>query len=109
VNVALGFLFFVIAASAWSGFRYFFTPYGVEIHTLGYRLRSIPLKNIVSYQEGTWNPLRGYGIRGLGGSCAYVWGNRVVRIHTTEGDVILGHSDPDRIVRDLDRIRQSAH
>jgi len=102
-------LFFVIAASAWSGFQYFFTPFGVEVHTLGYRLRSIPLQNIVSYQQEGWNVLRGYGIRGIGRSRAYVWGNCVVRIHTTDGDVILGHSDPSRIVRDLDRIKHVAH
>lgn len=109
VNLAMCFLFFVIAASAWSGFQYFFTPFGVEIHTLGYRLRSIPLQNIVSYDQESWNPLRGYGIRGIGRSRAYVWGNRVVRIHTTDGDVIVGHSDPSCILRDLDRIKHVAH
>ncbi len=102
-------LFFVIAAAAWSGFQYFFTPFGVEVHTLGYRLRSIPLHEIVSYQPEAWNALRGYGIRGIGRSRAYVWGNHVVRIHTNDGDVILGHSDPARIVRDLDRIKHVAH
>jgi len=102
-------LFFVIAAAAWSGFQYFFTPFGVEVHTLGYRLRSIPLHEIVSYQQEAWNALRGYGIRGIGRSRAYVWGNHVVRIHTNDGDVILGHSDPARIVRDLDRIKHVAH
>lgn len=109
MNLLLCFLFFVVAASAWSGFQYFFTQYGVEVHTLGYRLRSIPLKNILSYDQESWNALRGYGIRGIGRSRAYVWGNRVVRIHTTDGDVILGHSDPGRIMRDLDRIRKVAH
>jgi hypothetical protein len=87
-------LLFVVAAAAWSGFQYFFTPFGVEVHSLGYRLRSIPLQNIVSYQQEAWNTLRGYGIRGVGRSRAYVWGNHVVRIHTTDGDVILSHSDP---------------
>ncbi|HZQ67510.1 MAG TPA: DUF1648 domain-containing protein [Terriglobales bacterium] len=102
-------LFFLITASAWSGFQYFFTQYGVEVHTLGYRLRSIPVKSIVSYDQESWNTLRGYGIRGVGRSRAYVWGNRVVRIRTTEGDVILGHNDPARIMQDIDRIRQFAH
>ncbi len=108
VNLAMAFLFFVIAASAWSGFQYFFTQHGVEIHTLGFRLRSVPLQNIVSYDQESWNPLRGYGIRGVGRSRAYVWGNRVVRIHTIDGDVILGHRDPSRLVHDLDRIKQVA-
>ena len=46
-------------------------------------------------------PVRGYGIRGIGNTRAYVWGNKVVHIKTSNGDVFLGHSDPDRIVRDL--------
>jgi hypothetical protein len=109
MNLLLCALFFMIAAAAWSGFQYFFTPFGVEVHTLGYRLRSIPLQNIVSYQQEGWNLLRGYGIRGIGRSRAYVWGNHVVRIHTTDGDVILGHSDPACVLRDLDRIKHAAH
>jgi len=48
--------------------------------------------------------LRGYGIRGIGKTRAYVWGNKVVHIKTTNGDVFLGHSDPQRIVCDLDRV-----
>jgi hypothetical protein len=33
-----------------------------------------------------------------------VWGNKVVHIKTSNGEVFLGHSDPQRIVRDLDRV-----
>ncbi len=46
----------------------------------------------------------GYGIRGIGDRRAYVWGNRGVRIKTSEGEVFLGHSEPEKIVRDLDLI-----
>jgi hypothetical protein len=53
--------------------------------------------------------LRGYGIRGIGNTRAYVWGNRVVHITTLEGEVFLGHNDPARIVRDLDMLRGYAH
>ena len=35
-------------------------------------------------QVESWNPLRGYGIRGIGDRRAYVWGNQGVRIKTTE-------------------------
>ena len=91
-------------AIAWSGFRYSFSSEGVEIRLLGFRLRSIPAAEIRSYAADRWSALRGYGIRGLGDSRAYVWGNRGVRIRTTEGEVFLGHNDPKRIVRDLDRI-----
>lgn len=97
----------VIAISlvmVWSGFRYRFLPHGVEITALGYRLRSIPRSQIVSYAVEAWGPLRGYGIRGIGTSRAFVWGNKVVHIKTTNGDVYLGHSDPQAIVRDLDLV-----
>lgn len=95
---------FVTVAMVWTGFRYRFLQHGVEITALGYRLRSIPRSQIVSYAAESWNPLRGYGIRGVGNSRAFVWGSRVVHIKTTNGDVYLGHSDPQTIVRDLDLV-----
>jgi hypothetical protein len=97
-------LFLVLAAFAWTGFQYRFGPAGVEISTMGFRLRSIPLLQIESYTPEHWNLLRGYGIRGVGDTRAYVWCNHVVHIKTTQGDVFLGHNDPERIVRDLDAI-----
>ncbi len=89
---------------AWGGFQYRFLRHGVEIRTLGYRLRTIPKQTIVSYSIEPWAFLRGYGIRGMGRTRAYVWGNQVVHIKTTNGEVFLGHSDPERIIRDLDRM-----
>ncbi len=86
------------------GFQYRFLRHGVEIRTLGFRLRSIPKQAIVSYSIEPWAFARGYGIRGIGSTRAYVWGNKVVHIRTTNGDVFLGHNDPERIVRDLDRV-----
>ena len=59
---------------------------------------------IVSYAIEPWAFIRGYGIRGIGSTRAYVWCNKVVHIKTTNGDVYLGHNDPARIVRDLDRM-----
>jgi hypothetical protein len=91
-------------AAAWSGFQYRFLRHGVEIRALGFRLRSIPRQQIQSYAPESWSMLRGYGIRGIGKTRAYVWGNKVVHIKTTNGDVFLGHSDPQRIVCDLDRV-----
>jgi hypothetical protein len=105
----LGLLFLLIAAHAWSGFRYRFTPSGLEISTLGLRLRSITRDQIARYTVEPWNMLRGYGIRGIGNTRAYVWGNKVVHITTLEGEVFLGHNDPARIVRDLDMLRGYAH
>jgi len=95
---------FVAVAMVWTGFRYRFLQHGVEITALGYRLRSIPRSQIVSYAAEAWGPLRGYGIRGLGNSRAFVWGNKVVHIKTSNGDIYLGHSDPQQIVRDLDLV-----
>jgi hypothetical protein len=88
----------------WSGFRYRFLRHGVEIFMLGFRLRSIPRNSIVNYAAESWSIARGYGIRGVGRSRAYTWGNKVVHIQTTNGDIYLGHEDPSRIVEDLNMV-----
>jgi uncharacterized protein DUF1648 len=94
-----------VTALAWSGFHYRFTSHGVEISTLGFRLRSIPLQSIKAYALAPWNPLSGYGVRGIGERRAYVWGNTGVRIMLSEGEVFLGHGEPERIMNDLNAIR----
>ncbi len=81
-----------------------FSSSGVEVRTLGFRLRSIPAADIKSYALDRWNVIGGYGIRGVGDKRAYVWGNRGVRIKTLEGEVFLGHDSPEQIIRDLDLI-----
>lgn len=91
-------------AMAWCGFEYRFLRHGLEIRVFGFRLRSIPRSAIVSYAIEPWAFIRGYGIRGLGRTRAYVWCNKVVHIHTTDADIYLGHNDPARIVRDLDQM-----
>jgi len=58
----------------------------------------------VSYSIEPWAFMRGYGIRGIGNTRAYVWCNKVVHIRTSNGEIFLGHSDPERIVRDLDMV-----
>jgi hypothetical protein len=103
-SAILALLFAVIAVQVWTGFQYLFSSAGVEVRTLGFRLRSIPREDIRQYAVESWNPLRGYGIRGIGNRRAYVWCNQGVRIETTNGEVFLGHTEPDRIVRDLDSI-----
>lgn len=94
---------------AWSGFRYRFTSSGVEIRTLGFHLRTIPVDQIKDYAADRWSLAGGYGIRGRGDRRAYVWGNQGVRIKTTVGEVFLGHNDPARIIRDLDAIKKMPH
>ena len=98
-----------VAAQAWYGFHYVFTHSGIEIRSLGFRLRSIPAAQIQQYSVARWSLLRGYGIRGIGNCRAYVWGNRGVRIQTSHGVVFLGHDEPERIVHDLDVMKQFAH
>jgi len=100
----VGLIGFATIAAACSGFQYRFLKQGVEIRVLGFRLRSIPREQIQSYKAESWSALRGYGIRGVGNTRAYVWGNKVVHIKTSNGDIFLGHSDPARIVRDLDKV-----
>ena len=91
-------------AMSWSGFQYRFLRQGVEIRMLGFRLRSIPRQSIVSYLIEPWALIRGYGIRGVGSSRAYVWCNKVVHIKTSNGEIFLGHNDPERIVCDLNLV-----
>jgi hypothetical protein len=97
-------ILFAAGAMAWSGFHYSFSPAGIEIRTLGFRVRSISTAEIRSYTVDRWKVIGGYGIRGLGNRRAYVWGNNGVRIQTTHGEVFLGHSEPEKIIRDLDAI-----
>lgn len=94
-------------ALAWSGFHYLFSPAGVEIRTMGFRLRSISAGEIQSYAVDHWNWTGGYGIRGVGNRRAYVWGNRGVRITTANGQVFLGHDHPDKLIRDLELITRA--
>ncbi len=93
-------------AMAWDGFHYYFTRHGVEIRTLGFRLKSIPLLQIKNYEIQNWNALRGFGIRGVGNRKAYVWGRTGVRVEMFDGEVFLGHNDPQRIVHDLNVIKR---
>ncbi len=93
-------------AMAWDGFHYYFTRHGVEIRTLGFRLKSIPLLQIKDYEIQNWNALRGFGIRGVGNRKAYVWGRTGVRVEMYDGEVFLGHNDPQRIVHDLNVIKR---
>src|SRR5271156_879179 len=86
-SIPVGLLSLGVGAMTWAGFQYRFLRDGVEIRMLGFRLRRIPKQSIVSYSIEPWAFIRGYGIRGIGGSRAYVWGNQVVHIKTSNGDV----------------------
>jgi hypothetical protein len=102
--IPVGLLALGCGAMAWNGFQYCFLRHGVEIRMLGFHLRSIPKSSILSYSIEPWSMARGYGIRGIGKNRAYVWCNQVVHIKTTNGEIFLGHKDPQRIILDLDRV-----
>jgi hypothetical protein len=95
---------FGAAAMAWDGFHYSFSPAGVDVRTLGFRLRSIHAAEIQDYFVDRWEALGGYGIRGIGNRRAYVWGKNGVWINTRDAHVFLGHEEPERIIRDLDSV-----
>jgi hypothetical protein len=103
---AVGIILVWVFAMAWDGFHYRFTRHGIEIRTLGYRLKTIPLLQIQHYEASDWSPVGGYGIRGIGNRKAYVWGNQGVRVKLYDGEIFLGHRDPQRIIHDLDVIEQ---
>ena len=98
---AVGVLAFAVS---WKGFQYRFLSGGVEVRMLGFRLNSIPTQAILSYAVEPWPWIRGRGIRGWHKARAYVWSNRVVHIRTSDGDIYLGHDDPERLVRDLNQV-----
>jgi uncharacterized membrane protein len=108
VFVPLNLIFVATGAATWSGFHYRFTHAGLEIRTLGFRLRSIPKEHIRNYQPSSWSWISGYGIRGVGEDRAYVWGNSGVRIATYGGNVFLGHAEPQRLIHDLDVLTGTA-
>jgi hypothetical protein len=108
--LALPILLLVMAViMAWSGFHYIFSNSGLEIRTLGFRLRTIPASQIRDYAVASWGAAGGFGIRGVGNTRAYVWSKKGVRIHLWDGEVFLGHRDPERLVRDLDAVMSFAH
>jgi hypothetical protein len=97
-----------LAVFMWDGFHYIFTDSGIEIRMMGFLLRSISKQSIRNYQVDSWSALGGYGIRGIGDRKAYVFGKRGVRIATSDGEVFLGHSQPQQLIRDLDAMKGSA-
>ena len=107
-----GALTVIVVLPAWDGFHYRFTTTGVEVKTLGWRLRWIPLPEIKEYRAEPCNPLidfGGWGYRARRGVRAYILSGRSgVRIRTWSGDFYLGHAQPGRLVRDLDVIMKPA-
>ncbi len=98
---------------AWQGFRYRITTAGVEIRSFGFPLRFVSRDEITQYSAESCNPLTdfgGWGIRGLGRCRAYIWGGRkALHLRTADSELYLGHSDPERMVRELDDMMELVH
>jgi len=104
---------FLLAVMSWvavavlDGFRYLVRTDGIQIRGFLLPLRFVPRSAIRSYRADRWKGL-GYGIRLTSTGTAYIWGGRdVVNIVTDSGDVMLGHSEPERLIRDLDQMMQT--
>lgn len=107
VMIVLSVILSTTTAMAWDGFHYLFTRHGLEVRTLGFRLKSLPREQIKNYSAVPLCPIAGYGIRGMGGRIAYVWTHRGVRVETNDGWVFLGHPEPEKIVHDLDAMMRA--
>ena len=98
-----------IAVAVLDGFHYLVRTDGIQIRGFLLPLRFVPRSAIRSYRADRWKGL-GYGIRLTSTGTAYIWGGRdVVNIVTDSGDVMLGHSEPERLIRDLDQMMQTTH
>jgi hypothetical protein len=102
----------VFALFIYRGFLYRVTRNGVEVRGFGLLLGFVPRTEIRSYDVESCRPLMdfgGWGIRYTGTGKAFIWGgNKVVRIRTRQGEVMLGHRQPERLIDDLDRMMQAA-
>jgi hypothetical protein len=102
-------LFVGVAILALAGYRYRFTRSGIEISTLGFLVRSIPLERITHYEESTRAFADAYSFGIYGQRRAYVWAGRGVRIDTLDGEFFIGHMKPAILLRDLELMKQPGH
>jgi len=107
VSVTLALLALAVGVFAECGYRYRFTPRGLEISALGFRLQFIPVDQIVRYEQAKWAPSDRWNFGIYGRHRCYLWGGPGVRIVTLDGQIYLGPEFPQRIVAHLDRLMQS--
>lgn len=87
------------------GYRYRFTAEGLEISTVGFRLRFIPANQIVHYEAAKWTPGDRWNFGIFGRHRSFIWGGPGVRIETIDGSAYLGHDSPQKIVAHLDQMK----
>jgi len=101
----------VVLIGVWRGFEYRVTTSGVEVRSLGVRLKFLPASCIRSFSKVEVDPLAemgGWGIRRGSGMTAYIWGKRGVKINSDLGQVLLGYSRPDDLLDVLTAMKQRA-
>jgi hypothetical protein len=108
ISATLALLALAVGVLAEFGYRYRFTPQGLEISTLGFRLQFVPVDQILSYEQGKWTPSDRWNFGIYGRRRCYLWGGPGVRIATLDGQVYLGHEFPQKIVAHLDQMTQSS-
>lgn len=94
-----------IGIVAEAGYRYRFTPAGLQISTLGIRRKFIPVDQIIHYEQARWMSTDGRNVPFLPGQRCFCWGGPGLRITTLDGTIYLGHKWPEKIVGELDRMK----
>jgi hypothetical protein len=108
VSTILAFLALAVGILAECGYRYRFTSRGLEISTLGFPLRFIPVDQILHYEPAKWTPRDRWNFGIYGRRRSFVWGGPGLRIETLDGQVYLGHEFPEKIVALFDQMKQSS-
>jgi hypothetical protein len=103
------FLFAGAGILASAGYRYRFTRSGIEISTLGFRVKFIPVERITHYEESTREFADSYNFGVYGQRRAYVWAGQGVRIHTLDGEFFIGHMKSEILLRDMELMKQPGH
>lgn len=102
IGVFLAAVMVWVGVAVLEGFKYIVRSDGVQVKGFLLPLRFIPRSSIHSYRTEPWTGL-GYGIRLTSTGTAYIWGGKnVVNIATENGNVMLGHYSPERLIGDLD-------
>jgi hypothetical protein len=106
-GVVAGLALALVPVAAWlvAGFRYRLHAAGLEVCAPGLRLAWVPAREITGVEVVAIRPLRdwgGWGVRGSGAHRAFIWdGRQAVRVRTLQGEIVLGHDDPERLARML--------
>jgi hypothetical protein len=99
-------LFAGVGTVAAAGYRYRFTNRGIEISTLGIRLRFIPVDRITHYEQTRLTFADNFSVSAERRS--YLWVGIPIRIQTLDGEFLLGHMKPAILLHDLELMKQAS-